>query len=101
MFSLLEVHKCMKKEKHAYNCHFQSLSPLFYLWLQVGSKYEEENEDDLKDKLDFIQPIQVAPILGTMLVCMYSVHCRHIGCPLLHVRLLLYCACIFEVEQDS
>ena len=23
----------MKKEKHAYNCRFRSLSPLFYLWL--------------------------------------------------------------------
>ena len=35
--------------------------------LQVGSKYEQENEDDLKDKLDFTQPVEVAPILGTIM----------------------------------
>lgn len=57
---------------YLYVCSYSVVS------LQIGSKYEEENEDDLKDKLDFIQPIQVAPILGTI---MHT---------LLHVKLLLY-----------
>ena len=30
----------------------------------MGLKFEEENEEDLKDMLNFAQPYQVAPVLG-------------------------------------
>lgn len=32
------------------------------LWKQIGSQWEKENEDDLKDKMDFLLP---APALYT------------------------------------
>ena len=32
--------------------------------IQVGAKYEEEKEDDLKDKLDFAHSLQVPKSLG-------------------------------------
>ena len=31
---------------------------------QVGAKYESENEEELKDQMDFTKPVQVAPHLG-------------------------------------
>ena len=34
--------------------------------MQVGAKYELENEEELKDKLDFMQPLSPAPFLGTI-----------------------------------
>ncbi len=30
----------------------------------MGAKYELENEEDLKDKLDFVKPVEAAPMLG-------------------------------------
>ena len=32
--------------------------------LQVGAKYEVENEEELKDQMDFTQRVEVAPHLG-------------------------------------
>ena len=32
--------------------------------MQVGAKYESENEDDLKDQLDFTKPVEAALGLG-------------------------------------
>ncbi|KAL5484058.1 hypothetical protein EMCRGX_G020494 [Ephydatia muelleri] len=31
------------------------------LWEKVGQKYEQENEDDLKDKMDFVKTVNAAP----------------------------------------
>ena len=31
----------------------------------MGQKYEQENEDDLKDKMDFVKFMEAAPGLGT------------------------------------
>ena len=31
------------------------------LWEKVGQKYEQENEDDLKDKMDFVRTVNAAP----------------------------------------
>lgn len=43
---------------------------LLAIWLlcpcQVGQKYELENEDDLKDKMDFVKFVEVAPGLGML-----------------------------------
>ncbi|XP_059416461.1 dynein axonemal assembly factor 5-like [Carassius carassius] len=48
------------------------------LWRQVGSQWEKENEDDLKDKMDFLLP---APVLYTS-----GVECPGLGCRELVVR---------------
>ncbi len=32
--------------------------------LQIGAKYQLENEEELKDKIDFMHPITPAPFLG-------------------------------------
>ncbi len=32
---------------------------------QIGAKYQQENEEDLKDKIDFMQVLKPAPFLGT------------------------------------
>ena len=43
---------------------------LLAIWLlcpcQVGQKFELENEDDLKDKMDFVKFVEVAPGLGML-----------------------------------
>ena len=31
---------------------------------QVGAKFERENEEELKDQMDFTKLVQVAPYLG-------------------------------------
>ncbi len=36
------------------------------LVLQVGAKYETENEEDLKDKMDFVRPVEAAPMMGEL-----------------------------------
>ena len=35
-----------------------------FMIVQIGAKYEEEKEDDLKDKLDFAHSVQVPNSLG-------------------------------------
>lgn len=34
--------------------------------IKVGQKYEQENEDDLKDKMDFVKTVNAAPGLGML-----------------------------------
>ena len=36
------------------------------LTLQVGAKFESENEEELKDQMDFTKVVQVAPHLGEL-----------------------------------
>uniref|UniRef100_A0A672RML2 Dynein assembly factor 5, axonemal-like n=1 Tax=Sinocyclocheilus grahami TaxID=75366 RepID=A0A672RML2_SINGR len=45
------------------------------LWKQVGSQWEKENEDDLKDKMDFLLP---APVLYTSGVERPGLGCREL-----------------------
>ena len=33
---------------------------------QVGAKFESENEEELKDQMDFTKVVQVAPHLGKL-----------------------------------
>lgn len=51
----------------------------------MGGKYELENEEDLKDKMDFVKPVEPAPMMGESLdmatmyvcVCVYVRVCVH------------------------
>ncbi len=48
------------------------------LVLQVGAKYETENEEDLKDKMDFVRPVEAAPMMGELSwnePCAYRLSC--------------------------
>ena len=44
------------------SCHVHDIVTL--LTSQIGKKYQLENEEDLKDKIDFMQVLKPAPFLG-------------------------------------
>ena len=42
---------------------------------QVGLKYESENEEDLKNKMDYMKIVETFPGLGPFVLCVHVCVC--------------------------
>ena len=70
--------------------------------MQIGAQFERENEEDLKDQMDFMQLVEPMPGLRTYVKrSYYGVACVPVSCSVWAAQTGVQSARVSHILQDS